>query len=489
MTPFFNPIRPKNRKTSILCVIIIISLLFCFSLPHKSNPTILRFSLLRPTTLISPNSNTLLSSSSSSPPTQQEEKYLAYLPHSGLSNQRIELSNALLLSHMLNRTLIVPPAFLGTVFGWMVRDRLTDRLEWLTTPKNFDQLCQHPTPGRLASYLQRSRCEEYRNFGTIEWTELHNFQPLLDLGLKIKFQNIVSMDSLTQELQIKNVQKDVYLHQDIQLYDWRLYQNRTEATELLQDQLNYFDSFGGKRYFKVLIPKHFERRQEKLLYLGGIFGSTRMTIVDPKHRLMKEKIADVLHYRLDTPLGETVNAIVNYLGGKGSFMSVHFRTGDIPFKKEISNNLNNFIKNMTLMVGQEQGPDYCVSMEDNLDNDGDDQKRRSDQEEKDYLALLGRNVRVYVATDHKDPRADQSELLPWFDQFPCTTTLSDLPEHLFNPLDKLRDLTNPSKPLKKFLIPIVDAMVAAHARYILTTPRSTFSKYIEELHKAWIHNK
>lgn len=472
MTPSFIPLRPKNRKTSILCVIIIISLLFCFSLPHKSNP-IIRFSSLRPTTLISPNSNTLLSS----PSLPQEEKYLAYLPHSGLSNQRIELSNALLLSHMLNRTLIVPPAFLGTVFGWMVRDRLTDRLEWLTTPKNFDSLCQHPTPGRLASYLQRSRCEEYRNFGTIAWSELHDFQPLLDLGLKINFQNIVSLDSLTQALQIQNNQKDIYLHQDIQLYDWRLYQNKTEATELLQDQLNYFDSFGGKRYFKVLIPKHFERRQEKLLYLGGIFGSTRFTIVDPHHRLLQKKIADVLHYRLDTPLGETVNAVVNYLGGKGSFLSVHFRTGDSPFKKEINTNLQNFIQNMTRIVGQDQGPDYCLSI---------DQNTRSEQEEQDYLALLGRNVRVYVATDHKEPRAQDSELLPWFDQFPCTTTLSDLPEHLFSPLDKLRDLTTPSKPLKKFLIPIVDAMVAAHARYILTTPRSTFSKYIEELHNAWI---
>ncbi|RCH77681.1 hypothetical protein CU097_002075, partial [Rhizopus azygosporus] len=77
------------------------------------------------------------------------EKYLAYLPHSGLSNQRIELANALLLAAILKRTLIIPPAFLGNVMGWMPREQLLDHLGWLTTPKDFETICQPPTPGDL----------------------------------------------------------------------------------------------------------------------------------------------------------------------------------------------------------------------------------------------------------------------------------------------------------------------------------------------------
>ncbi|CAG8827001.1 34060_t:CDS:2, partial [Racocetra persica] len=40
---------------------------------------------------------------------RHEEKFLAYLPHDGFNNQRIELENAIFLAWFLNRTLIIPP--------------------------------------------------------------------------------------------------------------------------------------------------------------------------------------------------------------------------------------------------------------------------------------------------------------------------------------------------------------------------------------------
>ncbi|KAI8975127.1 hypothetical protein BDF20DRAFT_822392 [Mycotypha africana] len=333
--------------------------------------------------------------------TNEEEKYLAYLPHSGLSNQRIELANALLLSYMTNRTLIVPPAFLGSVFGWMQRDQLLDRLDWLTTPKAFTKICQSPTPGELATYVQRSRCSEYRQFAIMDWTEIHDFSPLTELGINIKFQQIFSMTQIKNDLQITNDERDIYLHQDTQLYDWRLYQNMTEAA--------------------------------------------------------------VLHYRMDTRIGDAVKRIVDYMGGKGTFMSVHFRTGDNPFRKEIGNNLRIFRENMTQLLVQEE-------------HYHDLQQLNERQQ-----------VKVYIATDHKDPRnPNRSQLLPWFRDFPCTTVLKDLPNYLFDPLDTMHDIVVPTKELRPFLIPIVDAMVAAHGRYVLTTPRSTFSGYIKELHDVWV---
>lgn len=46
--------------------------------------------------------------------------FLEYLPHSGFSNQVNELGNALLLASLLNRTLILPPFFIGDYgqFAW-----------------------------------------------------------------------------------------------------------------------------------------------------------------------------------------------------------------------------------------------------------------------------------------------------------------------------------------------------------------------------------
>src|SRR3954467_8612567 len=40
---------------------------------------------------------------------KESEKFMTYLPHSGLHNQRIALENAVYLAWVLNRTLIVPP--------------------------------------------------------------------------------------------------------------------------------------------------------------------------------------------------------------------------------------------------------------------------------------------------------------------------------------------------------------------------------------------
>lgn len=426
-------------------------------------------------------SSTQYTISTSSPPIaasqeQHQTKYLAYLPHSGLSNQRIELSNALMLAYMLNRTLIIPPAFLGNVFGWMPRDRLEDKLEWLTTPNtSLQKACssKKAKPGTLSKYIQRAKCAEFRQFAAIPWTELHDLDNLCtSYGIQfVLLKNAVSMDTFQRQFNITTT----YFHNDTQLYDWRLFEDQTVADHLINNQLNYFDSFAGRRYYQVLSPRHFLDRPEQLLYLGGIFGSTRLNLSQKEHITIQYKIRQALRYRMDTytPLGQTVQAILDYLGGSETYMSVHFRTADKPFKKEVPQNLDTFMRNMTLLVqNQDSNLTHC-----NI------KKKAVEQH------VYHETTSVYMATDHFDPRASYSPLLPWFDMFPCTTLLKDLPHSLFVPLEKIKDSVAPSKPLKKFLLPIVDAMVAAHGKEILTTPRSTFSKYIEELHQAWtVHN-
>lgn len=379
-------------------------------------------------------------------PPREQEYFLAYLPHSGLSNQRIELANALLLAYMLNRTLLIPPAFLGSVFSWMPRESLADHIAWLTTPKPFTHQCEKPTPAKLQSYVRKSRCDEYRNLGILSWTDLHDLSPLTP-DIQFRFQDIFSLERIQQDLNLSN--PDVHLMSDTQLYDWRLYESSKRAADIRREKANHMDSFAGRRYYKVLEPHNFSNRKERLLFLGGVFGSTRINVIDPDLKRIKKKIHEALYYRLDKSLGQTVKGIIDYLGGPQEYMALHFRTGDGPFKKDLGINLKRFIKGMTDVVGE------CA------------------------------DTKIYLATDHKNPRS--SELWPWFEKFPCTTTLNDIPTELLSPLDDLKDRVSPSKPLKKFMIPLVDAMVAAHAKEVLTTPRSTFSKYVEELHEAWSH--
>ncbi|KAI1311031.1 hypothetical protein EDD11_003573 [Mortierella claussenii] len=59
-------------------------------------------------------------------------KYITFLPHSGFHNQRTELENALLLARMLNRTLIMPKAYLGPPMPWLTFRRLHARLLYQT---------------------------------------------------------------------------------------------------------------------------------------------------------------------------------------------------------------------------------------------------------------------------------------------------------------------------------------------------------------------
>ncbi|KXS22231.1 hypothetical protein M427DRAFT_167696 [Gonapodya prolifera JEL478] len=41
------------------------------------------------------------------------DNYIIYLPHGSLESQRVQLANALMLSHLLNRTLVLPPAIVS----------------------------------------------------------------------------------------------------------------------------------------------------------------------------------------------------------------------------------------------------------------------------------------------------------------------------------------------------------------------------------------
>ncbi|KAG2227515.1 hypothetical protein INT45_002200 [Circinella minor] len=457
---------------------------------------------------------------------QQEQHYLAYLPHSGLSNQRIEFANALLLAAMLGRTLILPPAFLGTVIGWMEKEQIYDHLGWLTNASvPFERICRSATPGDLATYVRRSRCGEYRRFGVIPWTELHDIESLTQY-VDIRFQEMVSLPQLQHDLGID--ESDTYVHTDQHLYDWRLYEDLSVARKLLKTGTNYFDSFAGRRYYKVYTIKHWQRRSERLLQLGGIFGSTRFHLINPEHIALRDKIASVLHFRRDTHIGETAQNIVNYLGGIGSFVGVHFRTGDKPFKHQLPKNMVLFAQGMAELTGASEMPKEediltAIEKQQNITNNNhaglgyekkedvisleDEEKKRvfllppteglhlppwstvcrNVPTTKDIPITSGFRTVIYIATDQREPRSPTSKLLPWFDMFPCTVTLDDLPDYLFEPLDHVHDMIVPDKPLKSFLIPIVDAMVAAHAQEVFTTPRSTYSKFINEMNQAWVH--
>ncbi|KAG1252327.1 hypothetical protein G6F68_011838 [Rhizopus microsporus] len=148
---------------------------------------------------------------------------------------------------MLTRTLIIPPAFLGNVFGWMPGEQLMDHISWLTTPNPFTKLCQKPTPSKLMTYIRQSRCDEYRHLGIMPWSELHDLSPLMP-DIKYKFQDIMSINTIQEDLDLSD--QDIYIYNDTQLYDWRLYESKKVASNMLKEHSIYVFSFGGLKYYK-----------------------------------------------------------------------------------------------------------------------------------------------------------------------------------------------------------------------------------------------
>jgi hypothetical protein len=55
----------------------------------------------------------LLPTPRSIPAQNDQTRYIGFLPHSGVHNQRIALQNALLLGKLLGRTVLVPPIWIG----------------------------------------------------------------------------------------------------------------------------------------------------------------------------------------------------------------------------------------------------------------------------------------------------------------------------------------------------------------------------------------
>lgn len=90
---------------------------------------------------------------------------------------------------------------------------------------------------------------------------------------------------------------------------------------------------------------------------------------------------------------------------------------------------------------------------------------------------------VFIATDASSPHTNPS-LTRFHRTLPCIYFLSDFSSHL----SILKDVVNEDDGLRlePFLLPFVDSMVAAMAKEVIGTPRSTFSRFtVDVLHRLY----
>ncbi|KAI8990116.1 GDP-fucose protein O-fucosyltransferase-domain-containing protein [Pilobolus umbonatus] len=431
----------------------------------------------------------------------EDEHFITYLPHSGFHNQRIELENAFLLAHYLNRTLLLPPVFLGNpAFPWQRYDKMYERL--LLQTKRGLEYCSQLREGEPLP----SECLNYSRWTSVPWTFFY------DLGEMSQYVRIVFKDDLSiawmhDYLNI-NTTTDIYYFKDTSPFDYRIYDLPDSKTPLA-------------RFVNRIDISTLEAIEERVIQFGSLFGTYRVLAQTREHVDFLLFIRENMIFKNPT-LMEVATRVVDRLGGVGQFIGVHLRVGDGLFKVKASINVDDIYHQLV-----DEYTDLTLEEVTQYDPHHDEDRKEDDAYEirqlrgtqpmgnqdkpiqvnhpaEDILKtrlgptqnnlkcgpMDGRNNRfamttVYIATDCPQPRTHPL-LRKIFRTFPCVFVLSDFKDELAE-LSRI-EVRDEQVKLESYLIPMIDAIISAHGHTFYGTNSSTFSAYIErQLHPIYTH--
>lgn len=471
------------NKVYSLLVITLSSYIFLHLFQYNSNRSV-RGSLLNSfnhtfsTTF--PKSTTWITSSPRKEPKpieynpKPDEKYLTFFTHSGFQNQLIQVENGILLAWYLNRTLILPKALLGEPFGWSQFSKLYLHHILRDTSNPYCKRFKDKKSRKLAS------CPDPKKYA------LASFDDLFDLSWAKRHVKIVQRESsdfdwlesnfgIQRGLQIDNkshgtyVDGDVLFFKDETRYDWRIYDVPTRYKYL-------------GRYAGSLDVAELQNRTEKLIHFTSLFGTGKFLMKNPENVKFFEKLKSSITYKHPAVLKIT-EIVIDALGGSGNFLGAHLRTADGLFVDAIPENIESIlekIENITAKSIESTKIQHLLT----------NKNISSLLSTCVTLAKSKQTTLVFLATDAINPRNDDKFKQLW-QHSPCTFTLNDiLPNNspLWSHMDQFR-ATHTGDSLRRFLIPLVDALVASKGNSFIGTKGSTFSGYIRRLHQTHLASK
>jgi hypothetical protein len=408
------------------------------------------------------------------------EKLLSYLPHSGFHNQRIAFENALVLSRLLNRTLLVPPVRLGTrPFPYVRFDVLRKRLAFR---KEDMHLCTRvpadvPTP---------PECFPWTNIpweGLVNLSHVRSQQPLLHVPN-------ITHEWIRDRFQL--AQADIFTLADSHLYDYR-----------------FLDSAAGTlpwdhKYRETVNIYQLALRPERLLQIGTLFGTSRLRLRRAENIRIRGDIRGSMAFT-EPHLVQAADAISKRLGR--IYLGAHIRQGDGHFKLnryanarlawwkmvshvlKISVNETTHLQHRVRTMSPDTFPQRPQTPEDATalavshhpfpPLPGNSSLLLPCRGSKHTTTLMKPlNIPLFISTDVKHPLEDPGIAI-FLNTFPCTFFLSDFRD-LTAPLDKLRNEEDGVR-LKQYFLPFLDAMVVGKAWAVVGTEGSTFSQFIQDV--------
>ncbi|KAM0750405.1 hypothetical protein T439DRAFT_381098 [Meredithblackwellia eburnea MCA 4105] len=426
---------------------------------------------------------------------QEHHRYLSYLPHSGYHNQRISLENALVLSKLLNRTLLVPDVTLGSAVNWYHFDRLQRELE--KAERSTIRKCQ-----AIKDRVERGRaCGAFWSSIRASWSFLLD-APRIAAEFDVVHRVKISRDWYREGLGIEGSQIKTFPDKD--RYSYKIYDDPNDTTPLEQRNLNYTS--------RLDISDLLTFDNYKLLEFGSLFGSQRLVLSHPANAALHHDIERMMPFKEPT-LDAVSDAIVRKLGSE--FVGLHLRVGH---KDRFEDNAR----------GRSAGVFQALCAAFGLDKDSTAELLRSNRQHPDDpsykppslqpftpqtayypsptlvcpytlypssspLKIL--NKPLYVATDAVNPRNNPIVEL-FLNTFPCMFFLSDFQttnnisreeipslNFLQGAVDEKGDTVGP------FLLPFVEAEVVAKAQVAVGTPGSTFSGFATgTLHEVYMNS-
>lgn len=251
--------------------------------------------------------------------TTQNERFLSYNTHSGYHNQRIALENALTLAKLLDRTLLLPPARLGSAVPWIQYEKLRFRLEQ-SNKAGLD----HCTHFSRTGILPRE-CIGYFDWTMVNWdlfVDVDHIQNTLHQPLIDRWNDT---DAWLEDHLGLDLNQDVYTFPEKDLYAYRFYDSLGDDEAL--------DKFKQRVELQDLkaIP-------HRLLQLGSLFGTSRLRTVEEDNWEVRSSFRQAMVFRNPT-LDRITDHIRDRLGGDTAYYAVHMRVGDGVFRTEAKSNV------------------------------------------------------------------------------------------------------------------------------------------------------
>lgn len=255
------------------------------------------------------------------PCSSPSERYLAFTPHSGFHNQASALANALSLAHALNRTLLLPPARLGTAAPW--------------TPASRPLAAFHEDCKRLRmaghAFAPDDECVDPRGEGRFSpdhWTYVGwdmVMEPGFLGGHGVEMVDRWNLSQAWMELPRSEgglgvKAEEVWTFPDEARRSYQLYDSRGTRDKM-------YDTWQSRINIPDLRAAPFA--DKKVLQFGSLFGFGRLNLARQDSRQFQERVwASMV---LSEP---AINGISDAIKGRlGTYVGVHLRVGDGVFAR------------------------------------------------------------------------------------------------------------------------------------------------------------